>query len=278
MKSAQRLISGLLSLVLVCSLCLTALPATADAAPTGTALTGSIGLTIRFDLPQTAAGAAARNIRLQVSSGGQTTVIPLPQGMDGENALDADISVSVKNTDDAVLINESRVGYYEVVLSGLPAGGTQYDLALTGDGYKTFSRTVTLDSYSQHMIVGTGDGTFSLGDVNGDGVVDDGDLAVVHIGDLTGVFDDGCHVGGNVIAAFPVAQYQGAVFPGGDEGVGIVGADDAEGVGAFNAPQAPAHGFQHVPALLGVKLQEVGRDFRVRLGGEGHPLPGELFL
>ena len=179
MKPVRRLISGMLSLLMVCSLCLTALPATADAAPTGTALTGSIGLTIRFDLPQTAAGAAARNIRLQVSSGGQTTVIPLPQGMDGENALDADISVSVKNTDGAVLINESRVGYYEVVLSGLPAGGTQYDLALTGDGYKTFSRTVTLDSYSQHMIVGTGDGTFSLGDVNGDGVVDDGDLAVI---------------------------------------------------------------------------------------------------
>ena len=173
MKSAQRLISGLLSLVLVCSLCLTGLPITADAASSGTAPTGSIGLTIRFDLPQSAANAASRNIQLQVSGNGKSAAVALPGGKETVNTLNADVSVTVKNTDGVELSNESQVGYYEVVLSGLPAGGAQYELALTGNGYKTFRRTVTLDSYSQHMIVGTGDGTFSLGDLNGDGTVDD---------------------------------------------------------------------------------------------------------
>ena len=179
MKSAQRLISGLLSLVLVCSLCLTGLPITADAASSGTAPTGSIGLTIRFDLPQSAANAASRNIQLQVSGNGKSAAVALPGGKETVNTLNADVSVTVKNTDGVELSNESQVGYYEVVLSGLPAGGAQYELALTGNGYKTFRRTVTLDSYSQHMIVGTGDGTFSLGDLNGDGTVDDADLAAM---------------------------------------------------------------------------------------------------
>ena len=184
MKPAQRLISGMLSLILVCSLCLTALPATADAASDRTVPTGSIGLTIRFDLPQTAAGAAARNIRLQVNGGGKTATVALPQGTDQGNALGADISVAVKNTDGVELTNESRVGYYQVELAGLPAGGAQYELALTGDGYQTFRRTVTLDGYSQHVIVGTGDGTFALGDVNGDGAVNGGDLTAIdaHLG------------------------------------------------------------------------------------------------
>ncbi len=179
MKSAQRLISGLLSLVLVCSLCLTGLPITADAASSGTAPTGSIGLTIRFDLPQSAANAASRNIQLQVSGNGKSAAVALPGGKETVNTLNADVSVTVKNTDGVELSNESQVGYYEVVLSGLPAGGAQYELALTGNGYKTFRRTVTLDSYSQHMIVGTGDGTFSLGDLNGDGAVDDADLTAM---------------------------------------------------------------------------------------------------
>lgn len=158
MKPTQRLISALLSLVMVCSLLTAGLPQTQAA---DGALTGSIGLTLRFDLPQTADGAAGRNIQLQVSRGGQRTVAALPSGTVSENGLSAAVSVSVKNTDGVELTNESRVGYYEVELSGLPAGGAQYELSLTGTGYKPFRQTVTVNSYSQHVIVGTGDGTFS---------------------------------------------------------------------------------------------------------------------
>ena len=105
-----------------------------------------------------------------------------------------------------------------------------------------------------------------------------GDLPVIHIGHVPGVADDGGGVGGDEVLPLPKADDQRAVLPGGNQGVGVVRADDAESIGPLDAPQAPAHGFQHVPALLVVKLQEVSRDFRVRLGGEGHPLPGELFL
>ena len=62
MKPTKRLISGVLSLLMLCSLCLTGLPTAAASAPGGAGLTGTIGLTIRFDLPQTAENAAGRDI------------------------------------------------------------------------------------------------------------------------------------------------------------------------------------------------------------------------
>ncbi len=177
MKPWKRLTAGALSLILALSLLAGGLPA-AYAADTGT-LSGSIGLTLRFDLPQTAANAAGRDIQLEVRGTGGTARIALPGGLALENSLGASVSAAAKNTDGVILTNESRVGYYEVELSGLPAGGSRYDLTLTGTGYKPFRQTVTLNGYSQHVIAGTGDATFSLGDVNGDGAVDSGDLAAL---------------------------------------------------------------------------------------------------
>lgn len=177
MKPLKRLTAWALSLILALSLLAPGLPA-AYAAPAGTP-TGSIGLTLRFDLPQTAANAAGRNIQLEVRGSGGAARISLPSGAALENSLGASVSAVVKNTDGVILTNESRVGYYEVELSGLPAGGSRYDLTLTGMGYKSFRQTVTLDGYSQHVIAGTGDATFPLGDVNGDGAVDHADLTAL---------------------------------------------------------------------------------------------------
>lgn len=180
MKPARRLISGALGLAMAFSLWAGALPGAqaAPAAPAGQAqaLTGSIGLTLRFDLPQTAANAADREIALQVSGPGGTASVALPGGALTSNSLGAQAAVLVKNVDGVELTSETRVGYYEVELSGLPAGGARYTLTLTGTGYKTYSTDVTLDGYSRHVIVGTGDGTFSLGDIDGNGAVDAGDL------------------------------------------------------------------------------------------------------
>ena len=183
MKSSKRPFSKALSLLLACSLCVSGLtPALAapDSGQGSGGLTGSLGLTLRFDLPQTADSAAGRDIRLKVSGGGKETVISLPEGTASQNGLSAGIFTEIKNVDGEALTTEERLGYYQTELTGLPAGGAKYQVELTGTGYKPFTASVTLDKYSKHLIVGTGDGTFSLGDVTGDGAVDSQDLEAMN--------------------------------------------------------------------------------------------------
>ena len=60
--------------------------------------------------------------------------------------------------------------------------------------------------------------------------------------------------------------------------ISIVGADDAQGVGPLDPPQAAAHGLQHVAALVIVMLQQLGHHLRVRVGGEADPLAHQVLL
>ena len=173
MKRSRRLLCGLLSLLMAVSLCPAQLARAAGGSP---ALTGSIGLTIRFDLPQTPQAVAERDLTLTVSGGGKTVAVPLPGGAPAQNDFDASVAVSVRNTEGVELTNENRLGYYEAVVGGLPAGET-YEVAVTGTGYVPYSAQLTLKGYSRHLVIGTGDGSFALGDVNGDGRVDQEDLA-----------------------------------------------------------------------------------------------------
>ncbi|SCJ17615.1 Uncharacterised protein [uncultured Flavonifractor sp.] len=103
-----------------------------------------------------------------------------------------------------------------------------------------------------------------------------GNLPVVQIVDLTGVLDDGGHVAGQEVEALPQAQNQGAVLPGGDEPVGTVGADDAQGIGAVDAVEHLGQSLQNVAPV--VVLQQLGHHLGVGLGDELHALGLEELL
>ncbi len=146
--------------------------------------TGSISLTIRFALPQTAAEVARRAIKLQLTDGSQNSaIINLETGeVSGSGITAAQVSVEKQNTQGVAMTTEEQIGSYQVVLTGLPADkdtGKDYTLTLTGTGYAACTAQVTLQDYSKHVIVSTDDGTFSLGDLDGSGAVDSADLTAM---------------------------------------------------------------------------------------------------
>ena len=177
MNQLRRLTSGLLSLALVGSTCTAWLPTVASASRQEYSVqteqaTGSIALTLSFDLPQRADEVKSRDIQLTLTGNDKNITVSLNNG----SATGADgLSVSVKalNTQGVELTTENQMGAYEAVISGLPLG--TYHMELTGNGYADCSTQVILEDYSQHVLMSTADGTFSLGDVNGDGEVNAAD-------------------------------------------------------------------------------------------------------
>lgn len=184
MKHSRRVISGLLSLAMTAGMCATWLPAASAAyidrqaysAQTDQEATGSIALTLNFDLPQRTNAVKSRDIRLTLTGNNKNITVSLAN--DSATGTEG-LSVSVKalNTQGVELTTESRIGAYTAVISGLPLG--TYHMEVTGDGYAHCSTEVTLQYYSQHVLMSTADGTFSLGDVTGDGVVDADDRAAL---------------------------------------------------------------------------------------------------
>ncbi len=86
--------------------------------------------------------------------------------------VDAQVQVEAKNADG----EEDATGwpkYLTLTVSGLPKG--EYTLGFTGLGYRSYFQKLDLSQYSQHVTLGTGDSTFTLGDVNGDGQVNAAD-------------------------------------------------------------------------------------------------------
>lgn len=181
LNQLRRLTSGLLSLALVGSTCTAWLPTVASASRQEYSVqteqaTGSIALTLSFDLPQRVDEVKSRDIQLTLTGNNKNITVSLNNG----SATGADgLSVSVKalNTQGVELTTENQIGAYEAVISGLPVG--TYNMEVTGNGYARCSTEVTLQDYSQHVLMSTADGTFSLGDVTGDGVVDADDRAAL---------------------------------------------------------------------------------------------------
>ena len=188
LKHVRRAVSGLLSVALTGSLCTTWLPAVAaaDTVQTGTQTqqaqaTGSIALTLAFDLPQRLDEVKDRAITMNLTGNGKDITVSLKDGKT-TGAEGLNVSVEALNTQNVPLTTEQQIGYYRVTVSGLPAdreAGEEYMLTVTGTGYAACTQSVTLQDYSQHVILSTADGTFSLGDFDGDGAVTEADRTML---------------------------------------------------------------------------------------------------
>ena len=183
LKHVRRAISGLLSVALTGSLCTAWLPAVAaaDTVQTGARTqqaraTGSIALTLAFDLPQRLDEVKDRAITMNLSGNGKNITVSLKDGQT-TGAEGVNVSVEALNTRNVPLTTEQQIGYYQATVSGLPQG--TYTMTVSGAGYAACTQSVTLQDYSQHVILSTADGTFSLGDFDGDGAVTGADRTML---------------------------------------------------------------------------------------------------
>lgn len=163
----------IMSLVLCLAMAASAFPVSALAAGEQTEeITGKIKATLRFDYPQLASNVSEKdvNVTLYDEDGNSMGKIPFEGSVSG--AISSDITVTKKNTEGGVLTGESgEIGYFDIDISNLPLGS--YSLGFEGNGYTPYKTPVIkLDDFSQHIVIGTGNSTFSIGDVNKDEKVD----------------------------------------------------------------------------------------------------------
>lgn len=171
-KAKTRMLSALLAASMMCSLYTPALAAREESG-----VTGSVTAVVRVDYAQRLDELQRREIKLELLKDGRS-LGTVPMAEEGTYPVaGGQAEVIAKNTDGGELLGGLWPGFLEVTFADLPRG--EYTLSFTGKGYKPYSEKVKLDAYSQHMIVGTGDATFTLGDVTGDGKVDEKDRAAL---------------------------------------------------------------------------------------------------
>ncbi len=161
----------IISLLLAASLLSGAVPAArADGTVTGQAL-GSIAATLRLDFPQRLEEIRERNVQVELfQDGARLGRLSLGWEDGGAQVGGFPAAVALRNEDGGELGGGSWPGYLDVTVENLPQG--DYALEFTGEGYAAYTQRLTLGDCSQHVTLGTGGGTFTLGDVDGDGSVD----------------------------------------------------------------------------------------------------------
>ena len=168
----MRIRQRILSLLLAGALLLPALPA-AEAAWDG-ADTGGVSATVRVDWPQTLETLRDRRVRADLfQEGSSLGTLDLTEENSRTDLGGYPASVALRNQDGGALGGGRWPAYLDLSVSGLPQGN--YALEFTGDGYADCRQELTVDRYSQHVTLGTADASFTLGDVNGDGRVNDRD-------------------------------------------------------------------------------------------------------
>ena len=160
----------IISLLLAASVLSAAVPAARGVGTVMDGARGSIAATLRIDFPQHLEELRERDVRVEIFQGGRYLgELPLAWEDAGAQVDGCPAAVTLRNEDGGELGGGSWPGYLDFTVEDLPQG--DYTLEFTGEGYVPYTQRLTLRDCSQHVTLGTGDGTFTLGDVDGDGLV-----------------------------------------------------------------------------------------------------------
>ena len=133
------------------------------------AVPGSVQATVRIDYVQELEELQARGIKAELLKGQTSlgTVSLTDTAAASLGSLPA--SVSMRDRLGGELNGSALPGALDLTVDNLAQGN--YTLRFTGEGYAAYEVDFELGSYSKYVEVGTGDGTFSLGDLDGNGSV-----------------------------------------------------------------------------------------------------------
>jgi len=170
----RKLIDRLLPVLLAAAMVLSLLPGAAGPAQAAAGpVTGSIAGAVRLDYDQTLEKLRANELQAELLRDG-TSLGSVELARSGEQILSGGYIASVSRREDAAGVRgENCPASLDFSIAGLPQG--TYTLRFTGRGYASYEEVLALSDYSLHVTVGTGDGTFALGDFNADGQVNETD-------------------------------------------------------------------------------------------------------
>lgn len=143
-----------------------------------TQATGEIQATIRLDYPIYSQKLQEIGAKLTLFQGDKaiaTGDLSQDSTLTFSDGTTASGKVSQRTTD-------QTVNYIDVNIRGLSADEDKntYHLEFEADGFKTYkSDELTLSQYSQGIVLGTGDATFTQGDLNGDNAINTSDVDIV---------------------------------------------------------------------------------------------------
>lgn len=185
----KRVLAGFLAMILL----FTSVDVTAFAAgnekdaSAGTKGNGDISVVLNLSYPEALDTVNQKDMKAQLLNGSGSVLAEIELGEKTEDEKGfpimenqtGTVKMEALNSYGVPITTESEVNYYNVSFTNLP-NNSDYQIALKGKGYKPYlSDKITLKDFSKKIVLDTKSQAFTMGDVNGDGAVDDRDLAVV---------------------------------------------------------------------------------------------------
>lgn len=185
----KRVLAGFLAMILL----FTSVDVTAFAAENekdtaaGTKGNGDISVVLDLSYPEALNTVQQKDIKAQLLNGSGSVLAEIELGEKTEDEKGFTIledhngvaKMEALNSFGVPITTESEVNYYNVSFTNLP-NNSDYQIALKGKGYKSYlSDKIALKDFSKKIVLDTKSQAFTMGDVNGDGAVNDKDLAVV---------------------------------------------------------------------------------------------------
>ena len=143
-----------------------------------TQATGEIQATIRLDYPISSQKLQEIGAKLTLFQGDKPIAT-------GDLSQDSTLTFSESTTASGEVsqrTTDQTVNYIDVNIRGLSAQEDEntYHLKFEAEGFKTYeSDELTLSQYSKGIVLGTGDATFTQGDLNGDNAINTSDVDIV---------------------------------------------------------------------------------------------------